>query len=74
MSVQLLNERIEGDTIVKEYTKNGETISHTVMFPTYPEIPIEDIPIVDVQLSVEEVQQQILLNTELLIIYKELGF
>lgn len=49
--LDLLNERKENNTIIREYTRNGETVSHTISFPvgsatsaeeSIPQLTLED--------------------------------
>ncbi|MGE7922384.1 hypothetical protein ACQKND_04255 [Viridibacillus arvi] len=69
MTVKLLREYEENGEKVTEYTRDGETVSHTVRKPivTEPPAPIEPQP------TLEELQTKTLLNTEYLITMSELS-
>ncbi|QOV10944.1 hypothetical protein [Viridibacillus arvi] len=69
MSVELLREYEEDGAKVTEYTRDGETVSHTVREPivTVPPAPVEPQP------TLVELQTQTLLNTEYLVTMSELS-
>ena len=58
--LKILNEYIEGNSKVIEYTKDGKTVSHRVETP----ITSGDATSIIEQLTQDEIQEQILLNTE----------
>lgn len=70
--MEILNQYVDNDYQVTEYTKDGTTVSHTVRTPI-PVEPIEPIEPIEPQPTLEELQAQTLLNTELLLIYTEIG-
>lgn len=69
--IQVLREYLDGDIQVTEYTQDGVNASHTVRVPIAstiePQEPQEQQP------TLEELQAQVLMNTEMLLIYSELG-
>ncbi|MGE7624610.1 hypothetical protein ACQKMD_16595 [Viridibacillus sp. NPDC096237] len=72
MSVVFLKEYEENGFKVTEYTRDGETVSHTIREaiitePIEPPVPVEPKP------TLEELQTQLLLNTEYLVTTSELS-
>lgn len=67
-----LNEYIKDGMEVVEYSIDGKTVSHTES-RIIPNVVTELPPLEPLFSTPEEVQAQILMNTELLVMYKELG-
>lgn len=67
--ISILNQYIENDILITEYTKDGKTVSHIVKtcVSENEEQPIESQP------TLEEIQAQILLNTEYLVVMSEIN-
>lgn len=59
----------DGEHVITEYTKDGINVSHTVKIPKPSDVVEEQTT----SSTPEQVQAQILMNTELLVMYKELG-
>lgn len=43
--LKLLTERIEGDYVIREYTRDGENVSHTIKTPVQTQTEPEEIVI-----------------------------
>ncbi|WP_042348233.1 hypothetical protein [Bacillus massiliigorillae] len=62
----ILNEYIEGNMNVIEYSRDGVTVSHVVKTTIQVDVPIEPQP------TIEDLQMQTLLNTEYLVALAEI--
>lgn len=71
MMLQILRKFIEGVEQVTEYTRDGVTVSHIVRTPLQIEQPQPEPQ--EPQPTLEELQAQTLMNTEMLLVYSELG-
>jgi hypothetical protein len=73
--LQVLREYLEGEFQVTEYTRDGETVSHTVKVPKQVEIPLgETIPVqptFDQRLQVAEKKNEDL-NLQIIDIWENL--
>ena len=61
--LEILNQYIEDNMQVTEYTKDGETISHTVKTPILTEIEAIEQPSTEEQILFETKYQTLLLET-----------
>ncbi|TQR26967.1 hypothetical protein C7Y47_23905 [Lysinibacillus sphaericus] len=69
----VLKEYIEGEYKITEYTVDGETVSHKVSERLLDDLPEQEPVEVQPKPTLEEMQAQTLLNTEVLIAMKNIG-
>ena len=69
--MRVLRRYEEDDVQVVEYTADGVSVSYTVRTPVQTERPAPEPQ--ESQPTLEELQAQVLMNTEMLLIYSELG-
>lgn len=72
--MEILREYEDNGLLIVEYTKDGSTVHATVetSLELINATPSSEMPQVT-QSTPEEIQSQILMNTELLVMYKEFG-
>lgn len=71
--LKVLNEYIEGEYKITEYTVDGETVSHKVSEMILDDLPEKEPIEVQPQPTLEEMQAKTLLNTEVLLAMKNIG-
>lgn len=64
--LRILNERVEDDYLITEYTRDGKSVSYVIKIAVQPESsgPVEPIEPVEVKPTLEEVADATLLETQ----------
>ena len=69
--LSVLKRYVDNDLEVTEYTQDGTSVSHIVRTPVQTEQP--EVVLQEPKPTLEELQAQVLMNTEMLLIYSEFG-